>query len=123
MRGHAQRKRRSLVIPTSSRNRNSRIRHLRRSPARQIQCHTPSPGAFTLFAVQLPVIPAGNAEFENVIAELNPATAVVVIVKLPFAPGASETVAGLTAKVNPETFTVTVAVRTTPPPLALIVSV
>src|SRR5262249_19480162 len=83
----------------------------------------PPPGAFTLFAVQAPVIPAGKVELENVIAELNPATAVVVTVKLPFAPGANVTVDGLNAKVNPETFTVTVAVRDTPPPLAVIVNV
>lgn len=83
----------------------------------------PPPGAFTLLDVQLPVIPAGNAEFEKVIAELKPATAVVVTVKLPLAPGISVTVVGLTAKVNPETFTVTVAVRATPPPLAVMVSV
>ena len=83
----------------------------------------PLPGAFTLFAVQLPEIPAGKAEFENVIAELNPPTPAVVTVRLPLAPGANVTVDGLTARVNPETFTVTVAVRETPPPLAVIVSV
>ena len=83
----------------------------------------PPPGAFSLFAVQPPVIPIGKAEFENVIAELNPATAVVVTVKLPLAPGAKVTVDGLIARVNPETFTVTVAVFDTPPPLAVMVSV
>jgi hypothetical protein len=83
----------------------------------------PPPGAFILFALQLPVIPVGKAEFETVIAELNPANAVVVTVKLPFAPGARVTVDGLTARVNPATFTVTGAVRVTPPPIAVMVSV
>jgi len=92
-------------------------------PRERFSATLPPPGALILLAVQVPVIPAANAEFENVIAELNPAMAVVVIVKLPFPPGASATVAGLIAKLNPETFTATVAVRDTPPPLALIVSV
>ena len=83
----------------------------------------PPPRAFTLFTVQVPVIPAGKAEFENVIVELNPPTAAVVTVKLPFAPGARVTVDGLTAKVNPATFTVTGAVRVTPPPTAVMVNV
>ena len=83
----------------------------------------PLPGAFTLFALQFPVIPTGKAEFENAIIELNPDNAVVVTVKLPLAPGASVTVDGLTAKVNPETFTVRGAVRVTPPPIAVMVSV
>ena len=83
----------------------------------------PPPGAFNLFTLQAPVIPVGSAEFENVIAETNPAIAVVVTVTLLLAPAANVTVDGLTAKVNPEIFTVTVAVRDTPPPLAVIVSV
>ena len=73
--------------------------------------------------VQVAVIPAGNDEVENVMAELNPATPLVVTVILPFPTGASETEPELTAKVNPDTFTITVAERATLPPLALMVRV
>lgn len=92
-------------------------------PRERFRVTLPPPGAATRLAVQVPVIPAGNVEAENVIAELNPASAAVVTVRLPFPAGGSVTELALTARVNPETFTVTVAVRATPLPLALTVSV
>jgi len=92
-------------------------------PRVKFKVTVPPPGAFSLFAIQAPVIPAGKAELENVIEELNPPTAVIVTVKLLLAPGANVSEDGLTVTVNPETFTTTLAVRETPPPLAVMVSV
>ena len=92
-------------------------------PRERFRVTLPLPGAVILFDDHVAVIPVGKAEVESVIWELNPATPAVVIVKLPFPPGGKATDAGLSDKVNPETFTTTFAVRVTPPPLAVTVSV
>ena len=68
------------------------------------------------------MIPVGSAEVDTVSAELNPPKAVQVTVTLPLPEGGSVTDPGLTAKVKLETETVTIAVRVTPPPLAVMVS-
>ena len=92
-------------------------------PRERFSVTLPLPGAEIRFEDHDAVTPLGNDELDSVIWELNPATPAVVTVRLLFPPGGSATDAGLSAKVNPETFTTTFAVRVTPPPLALMVSV